>query len=69
MTTVDRTGVTVGTLAGTFGRASAGAAIGVVAPCLPRVTHSPGVTGRRSGGHWWSSRSLSTRSGTTCSTR
>jgi len=41
----------------------------VVAPGLPRVTHPPGRTGRRSGGRWLITRFLSTRSGTTCSTR
>jgi len=61
VTTGDRTGVPVGTLLGTVGRAKAGAAIGVVAPGLPPVTHLPGVTGRRSVGHCWVSRSLSTR--------
>jgi len=67
--TGDRMGVPVGTLAGTVRRAIAGAAIGVVSSGLPRVTHPPGVTGRRSGGHWWISRSLSTLSETTCPTR
>jgi len=57
----------VGTPAGTVGRAGAVAAIGVVASGLPRVTPPPGVTGRRYVGHWWISRSLSTRSATTCS--
>jgi len=51
------------------GRAEAGAAIGVVAPGLPRMTHPPSVTGRRYVWHWWISRSLYTGSGTTCSTR
>jgi len=67
--TGDRKGVPVGTLAGTVGRAGAGAAIGVVVPGLPQVTHPPGVAGRRYDGHWWTSRYLSTTSGTTCSTR
>jgi len=40
-----------------------------VAPGLPRVTHHPGETGRRYVEHWRISRFLSTRSGTTCSTR
>ena len=69
MTKGERTGVPVGTLAGTVGRAGAGAAIGVVAPGPPRVTHPPGVTGRRYVGHWWISRSLYTRSRTSYSTR
>jgi len=53
VTTGDRTGVPVRTLSGTVSRAEAGAAIGVVAPGLPRVTPPAGVTGRRSGGRWW----------------
>jgi len=52
VTTGDRTGVPVGNLSGTFGRAGAGAAIGVVAPGLPRVNPAPEVTGRRDDGHW-----------------
>jgi len=69
VTTADRTGVPVGTRAGTVCRVRAGAAIGVVTPVPPRVTHSPRVTARRCVGHLSISRSLFNRSGTTCSTR
>jgi len=49
--TGDRTGIPVGILVGTVGRAGAGAAIGVVALGLPLGNHPPIMTGRRSGGH------------------